>query len=160
MILPILPILLPIPPHWEPAALALSLSLALCLSLLLQLPCVHQLLFHFYVASLVSFNFYFYFCMASVCSSWLSVCSSTSISLLYGSFTSLHYTSRTAIFFFVVVRPSCNLQRSDSGAVAFATAASRWCHEEQLGLSDCRYCLFLFNCPKKNVILGSFSIFL
>ena len=120
---------------------ARSLSFALCLSLLLQLPCVHQLLFHFYVASLVSFNFYFYFCMASVCSSWLSVCSSTSISLLYWllHFTSLDYTSRTAIFFFVVVRPSCNLQRSDSGAVAYATAASRWCHEAHLGLSDCRY---------------------
>ena len=33
---------------------------------------------------------------------------------------------------------------SDSGEVAFATAASRWCHEEQLGLRrsclrDCRY---------------------
>ena len=86
---------------------ARSLSLALCLSLLLQLPCVHQLLFHFYVASRVSFNFYFYFCMASVCSSWLSVCSSTSISLLYWllHFTSLDYTSRTAIFFL----SSCDL---------------------------------------------------
>ena len=94
MILPILPILLPIPPHWEPAALALSLSLSLSASL-------------YCYNSPASINFYF-------TSTSPPLCHSTSIStsawppcvlhgapcvlqLLFhffiGSFTSLHLTT-------------------------------------------------------------------